>query len=437
MKHKNVYIGWGILKSMNYKRGFLVVGMVMFFLFSLFLVSAHKGPFVVQGYVYDVVTGERIEYPVVVIKHRGAIINAYTSTNLAPGNLDPNAYDDGKYDKPIFYGETDDLIIIEAFDDTSGNCRGSVSTVVSGALLNVAVGVCCDPTFPSSLVPSGPQHITEPTEIEFTWVSGGWGNTDYPDKWDVFVRPIPQVNPATSPLSRLISPLGGLPGWEVKTCNGIPGQAGKFCCESKSVGGGYENAACAEPRNLQGVYSDGVITTTWESGGEFPDRDPDGDSIHYEWKAWSVAKGDTLDSPSWAGDVNPANEAGEVAEAHLATLWQVKCCDDTGRADGCSNWVQAITPSCNKISEDCPVIYEQLGPWSGIRGKDIAAALERPLPQVDTWWKSLFWLLIRFLILMGIVLYEQERRRKRLYKKGGDFKVKHIKIKHHGFKNNK
>jgi len=412
--HKNIYIGENVLDRMM-KKGLIFLVILGMFVFSSGFVLGDTG-LMIEGYVYDVVTGERISNPVVRINYGGAFVTARTKVNPAPDNQNPNAYDGGHYD--WFYGfvNVGDSLTLEAYDNDKRNCRGTKKVSISGSWMIEPIPICCYPTKPSGLNPSGPMHIVEPTEIEFSWDSGIKGNNAYPDIWDVFVRPTPRVDSATSPIIRIIT--GGLPGWEIQTCNGDKSK-GEFCCDNGAVGGGYSNDACGVPKNLEGEYKGGSVITTWEPG----EPDPDGDPIHYNWKAWSYDdSGVVPEDASWAGE-EEIPDLGEkkfsaIAEAHLSTLWQVQCCDDYG---GCSRWVQAIVPGCNKVSGDCPVKrrIRDLRNTCELPGVD-----EMPRPFETLW--GWIWLILRILAVAYIIFYENDKRVKRKRAK------KKIKVKRHG-----
>lgn len=396
----------------NLKKGLTILLIVVLFSF----VSGHKGPFEVKGYVYDIVTGERIENPVVTIKHGGRIVSAYSSENPAPGNKNEDAYTNGKFDKVIFYGESGDSMVVSAFDSGMSNCMGSVSDVVPGAKLVVNIGVCCSPSSASGLKPSGEMHITESTDVEFSWIRGDRGNQKYPDFWETVISP-KRIDEPENPFTLNLDEWGG---WTIRTCNGNKDE-GKQCCVDKGVGGEVTNNACPEPTNLEGSYEkgEGVVVTKWESSGV----DSDGDVCHDIWEGKSFSQGDAFDVPSWIGLKDPANKEGETALGYLVTFWKVKSCDDYG---GCSDWVEAIVPTCNEIKEECPNLYSV----QQIVNNDCPGEEEKLLLKEFPWWL----VVLVICVFVGLVLWLYERMkinhlREQLSKKSKKSKMKHKKKK--------
>ncbi len=300
-------------------------------------------PVVVEGFVSDAVLSNTIEKPIVSISIKGNAIIGNTALNS------PGKHDKGHYDG-VITGLAGDSVKVSAYDQDNPSCKGEVSKLLTGdGKLILDVPLCCYPTSASNLKPDKPLHLTSPTETTFSWTKGTKENPSYPDFWENFKGPQSILNPA-NPLKLTLDKLDG---WSIQTCNGIQ-NTNKFCCSEKSVGIGYQNNPCNSPTNLKGEFKAGFIVTTWDS----EPKDSDGDDCHDEWKASSLKEGDALSKPSWTNLVNNANKQGELATAYLVTFWQVRSCDNQERQDSCSPWVDAITASCNKISDECPNIKE-------------------------------------------------------------------------------
>jgi len=301
--------------------------------------SEIPSPVVIEGYISDSVTGDMIKEPIVTVKDKWNSINANTIINS------PGKHDIGHYDAVVI-GNTGDLIRVYAYDKNNPSCKGENSKTLTGdGKLIINVELCCPPTPPTNLKPDKPLHFNSTMEVEFSWTPSTKGNPEYPDIWTTFSGP----KTIKDPPNPLKISLSNLNTWSLETCNGIL-KTNKYCCIKKTIGVGTKNNPCSAPTNLTGYLRDGLVITQWSSES----IDIDGDKCHDEWKAISLKEGATLDNPSWSKLVNDANKQGEIAEADLVTYWQVRSCDDQKRGDSCSEWVSAITPSCNKVSSECP-----------------------------------------------------------------------------------
>jgi len=409
MKYDKFYIQRGSLDNMFNKKKSLVVLIVFSLVLNVFLISGGNfaSPLIIQGFVEDSVLNEVIsgsELEVVVQTSGGVKAVANTKATEPNGNHAEGHYDVGLY---AFPGEK--VTVTAKIKGT--NCYGSTTGVVPGGdetgLLNINVGICCRPSKASSFDPSGAHHITQSTDVEFSWSSGSKGESSYPDIWEDFKGPQNKLD-VVSPFTLTISSLGK---WTIKTCNGVKG--GDSCCVEAGVGGGLKNGPCPIPTNLKSVLEDGYVVATWESSTV----DGEGDKCHDVWEGMSLAKGDVMENASWIGSSDPADRAGELAIAQLVTFWKVKSCDEFG---SCSAYAEMITPSCNVVSNNCPDLNTAKKYLSGGRGRGSSCSStgenilggsffeeEKPFTKKSFW----FLLVLKLGIVLGVVYYEYRRRK--------------------------
>lgn len=377
-------------------------------LFILLIGFGLAGPMGVEGIVRDVVTGNPVDNPNVYITCSG-FSTSHNRELLTSEFLKPNV--DGGYN--FFDCSSGSPVTIRAEYPGYSNCYGEKTFNTNGVdNLEANIDICCQPNKATGLEPSGTLHITEPTSIDFSWNAGSRGNipTEYDAAykfWEKFSGAGVVQENAISPITKIVS---GLSGWSVTSCNGNP--IGGQCCVSSSSNPNTNNDPCPAPTNLKGTYNkeEARIVTSWSS----VKVDSEGDACHDVWRAKSLAEGDQIDSPSWtSGEIEDARP-GQEAEARLVTIWEVKSCDVL---DACSAWVQAITPSCNEVSRDCPTIkscYDSSGsaiPFSsGVFGDEPIGNInvgDREIPLRMSYIFLVFGLL--FMTILSFVLYKEYR----------------------------
>lgn len=408
------YIQRRSLDNMFNKKKSLVLLIGLCLVLNVFLISGGNfaSPLIIQGFVEDSVLNEVIgdsNLEVVVQTSGGVKAIASTKATEPSGNHAEGHYDIGLY---AFPGEK--VTVTASIKGT--NCYGSATGVVPGGsetgLLNINVGICCRPSKASSFNPSGAHHITQPTDVEFSWNSGTKGKSSYPALWEDFKGPENKLD-VESPFTLKVK---GLNSWSIKTCNGVKG--GESCCVEAGVGGGLKNGPCPIPTNLKSVVDGGYVIATWDSSAV----DSEGDSCHDVWEAMSLAQGDVMENASWRGSSDPADKSGELAIAQLVTFWKVKSCDEFG---ACSAYAEMITPSCNVVSSDCPDLNTAKSYVSQGRGKgNINLKVEgvgegnifggnffeeeKPFTKKSFW----FLLVLRLGIILGVIYYEYRRKKK-------------------------
>jgi len=403
------------LVSIKMKRGLVLIMVLFFIINSIYLIDSSKtaSPLLVRGYVKESVLGNVIvdkNLEVVVKTSIGSMTIADTKFTEPEGK-----HEDGYYDAVVFAFPGDKVTVTATIKGTS--CYGAKTEIAPGGtrvgLMNINVAICCTPSKPINLNPKISYHITQPTEVEFSWTLGKKGNVNYPDLWEDFIG-FGNVNDAKSPLLLTIDTFKA---WSVKTCNGIKG--GEFCCSSAGVGGKTVNKPCPKPTNLKGAVQGGYVVTTWESS----DIDEEGDNCHDVWEAVSLDMGESLEDVSWTGNAEPANREGELALAHATTFWKVKSCDELG---ACSDWAMDITPSCNQVSENCPDVQGIKTFMGG--GKEIRIieqVLDRKVIEcftdvteipVSKGKFNFLWIFLRLLVISGIVYYEYGWKKRKLKK---------------------
>lgn len=380
------------------------VGIVFFSLIllviSISFTSGSMSPLYIKGRVIDRVTGDVVDS-----NNLKVTINC-GSSNLA--NVGTGELQNGEFDSSDCGEGTDGITLtIKAERKDDPRCYESKTfTTDGGGELRADMSICCRPSGASGFNPKS-LVIANPIDVEFSW-SAGSINPNYAgyDFWETFKGP-EEVVDASSPI--VISNLKSLSGWSVESCNGVRG--GDYCCVQPGTDAGSSNNPCPAPTNLKGVYDKdaGVIKTTWESS----DTDSDGHACHDVWKAKSLAEGDPMNNPSYSDERDPAN-SGEEAVAKLVTIWEVRSCDI---ANACSGWVQAITPSCNEVSRDCPSIkscYDSGGSAiplsSGIFGDEPIANInvgDREIPLRISYLFLIFGLL--FMSILSFILYKEYR----------------------------
>jgi len=426
---KNVYIGGRILDRMVKKEilVFLVLG-----IFVISFVGADEpAPFDVQGFVYDAVTGDVRNDPVVDVWIKGYPYHG--STKVTEDNAGkPNNHAYGHY-SALPFGINGEEFTVVVHDRANPSCKGEAKGNVDFFGLNyVDVYLCCYPTVASNLQPSS--VVIGAASVDLTWSKGHKTGYSVPleayEFWQMFSGlgislPV-DIGISETKHVDLVGAFSG--SWNIETCAGVKGDDDKkMCCVPASSSGSSKNDPCPAPKNLVGKYDNGdaLITMFWDSGGS----DPNGHPTHFEWRAVSLEDGENLQGDLWDDfDYVDAISGEEVVGAELATYWQVRCCDIYPDMGGCSGWVTAVTPSCNEISSSCPNLYD-VG-TGGMMGR-LGSLLDRPRPFSTLW--GWMWLILRILVVAYIIFYENDKRAK-ARKKGreGEFKIKKIKVERYG-----